>query len=109
MNLRVTLDARASPLVEERAYALDDEVVRRAVRGDQPVAVENVGRVVEERLAPKVCHATARLREHGFGRARVPLLRLRRDVYVEVALSLDQLAHFDVVRMTPLCRPDVSV
>src|SRR2546423_3239451 len=108
MNLRVTLDARATGLVEERAYAPDDEVVRRAVGGDQPVAVENVGRVVEERLAPEVCHATARLREHGFGRARVPLLRLRRDVYVEVALSLDQKSDLDADRMNPHLRADAE-
>src|SRR5205085_1824089 len=89
----VLISSARSPapgLVEERAYALDDAVVRRAVRGDQPVAVENVGRVVDERLAPEVCHATAGLGEHGLGRARVPLLRLRRDMYVEVALALDQ-------------------
>src|SRR2546421_2516360 len=106
--VRRALDARASPLVEERAYAPDDEVVRRAVRGDQPVAVENVGRVVEERLAPEVCHATACLREHGFGRARVPLLRLRRDVYVEVALSLDQKTDLDADRMNPHLRADAD-
>src|SRR5437764_9051066 len=104
LNTCAVLDARATGLVEERAYAPDHEVVRSAVGGDQPVAVENVGRVVEERLAPEVCHATGGLCEHGLGRARVPLLRLLRDVYVEVALALDQQSHLDADRMNPhLC------
>src|ERR1043165_3323652 len=91
--------ALAPELDEQRADARDDLIVRRAVRGDQPVAVQNVGRVVDERLAPEVCHAPARFREHGFRRASVPLLRLRREVDVEVCLTLDEQAHLDADRV----------
>src|ERR1044072_4573938 len=98
----------APPLFEQRAEPRDNLCVCGAVRGDEAVAVEHVGRVVAKRVAENVGHAPARFRQARLGRAGVPLLRLRREMDVEVCLLLNQEPDLDADRMAPHFRADTE-
>src|SRR5205085_6844491 len=85
----------AAELCKQRREVRDHFVVRRTVGGDETVAVLHVLCVVAIGHTPEVCQPPARLVQDRFGRARVPLLRAWREMYVKITLALDNETDLD--------------
>src|ERR1051325_1464068 len=85
----------APELREQRREPGDYVLVRRAVRGDDAIAIMHVRRIVPERKAEEIGQASARFGEDNFRRARIPLFRVRREMHVKIALALDDQPDLD--------------
>src|SRR5688500_19496687 len=89
-HVLIELDRVAAEFCKQRSESIYDLFVRRAVRGDQPVAILNLRHIVVQRYAKQVSHSSTSFSQDQLRRASVPLFCSRRKMDVNVALLFDE-------------------
>ncbi len=83
------LDRLPAKLCEERRQRLDELLMSSAIARNQAIAVLHLEHVVTKRVTKQVGHLASCFSQYQLWRTSVPLLCSRREMNIQIALTLD--------------------